>query len=155
MPRFIIVALFLLPAFPAHELHAQDLVAVVDLEFLKETDQVAGYLCLGEDNCFPWAHHYLWEAKIRKVISGTESEERFLVVFGAHALKKQDLQNIAAIMKKLEPGAYGDARYQILEWGDERQLVCFDSSNAPQAPLKLTVRSDILQGCYETGEDSQ
>ena len=65
----------------------------------------AAVMCLGQsedDACFPWATSYLWEAKVRKIISGAEFQKRFLVLFGRHALKKQDLHSVLAIMTKLE-----------------------------------------------------
>ena len=139
----------------ASDVHAEDLVAIVDLKFLEETDVTAAVLCFGENECDVWATHYLWEARVRELISGTEPDERFLVLFGVHALKKQNLRNVLATMKKLEPGAYGNARYQIQDWGQRRELLCFASFAAPNAPLDLKDGDAEPQKCFETGEELQ
>ena len=148
MRHLVSIGLIVLAILPSRGVYAQDLVALVDLKFLAETDKVARVLCLGEDNCFPWAHHYLWEAKVRRIISGEETERRFLVLFGAHALKKQDFRGIVAAMDRLESNAPSEARYQISEWAQERELLCFSAIAAEDAPLKLS-ESDNQFGCFE------
>lgn len=127
---------------------AEDFVAIVDLKFLKETDQVAAVLCLGmtDDDCFPWAHHYLWEAKVRKVIRGTNTEKRFLVLHGRHALKKKDLRGVIALMKPLEEASPTGARYQLFA-GEKREHFCFDKIHAEGAPIKLSDGERPL-GCF-------
>jgi hypothetical protein len=137
----------------ASDVRAEDLVAVVDLKFLEETELTAAVICFGEDECDVWATHYLWEARVRKVISGTEPDKRFLVLFGAHALKQQDFRNVLATMKRLEPGAYPNARYQIQQWGEQRELVCFASSAAPNAPLELKEGGAESQRCFDVAEE--
>jgi hypothetical protein len=148
-------ALALLSVLGASDVRAEDLVAIVDLKFLEETDLTAAVICFEEDQCDVWATHYLWEARVRKVISGTEPDKRFLVLFGAHALKQQDFRNVLATMKKLEPGAYANARYQIQDWGEQRELVCFDSSAVPNAPLELEEGGSESQRCFDVAEEEE
>jgi hypothetical protein len=145
--------LVLLSVLGASGVHAEDLVAIVDLKFLEETDLPAAFLCFEEDKCDVWATHYLWEARVRKVISGTEPDKHFLVLYGVHALKKQDLRNVLATMKKLEPGAYANARYQIRDRGQQRELVCFEGSAAPNAPIKLEGGHPEPQRCFDIAEE--
>jgi hypothetical protein len=148
-------ALVLLSLLTVSDARAEDLVAIVDLKFLEETDLTAAVICFEEDQCDVWATHYLWEARVRKIISGTEPDRRFLVLFGVHALKQQDFSNVLATMKKLEPGAYANARYQIQDWGEPRELVCFDSAAAPNAPLELKEGGAESQRCFDVAEEKE
>jgi hypothetical protein len=152
-------ATFLLALFAVPHVIAEEVVAVVDLKFLKETDQTAAVLCLGEsdedEDCVVWAHHYLWEARIRKVIAGAVTEKRFLVLFGRHALMKKDIRNIVVLMKRLESNSPAEARYQILEWGHKRQLVCFSAEIARQAPWKLGSPGGDAINCFEADNAAQ
>ena len=141
--------LFALLASAANVL-AEDLVAVVDLNFLRETDKTAAVLCLGEsdDDCAVWATHYLWEARVRMVISGAEHDARFLVLHGRHALKKQNMKGVVAIMRRLEPPLPFEARYQIVGWGRKRELVCFDMA-IESAPMKLSEGLEGSSSCFD------
>jgi hypothetical protein len=71
---------------------ASDLVAIVDLEFIRATDQPAAYLCFGDrdEDCGVWATFNVYKARIRKVISGTEPRKTMLVIYGRHALAHKD-----------------------------------------------------------------
>jgi hypothetical protein len=129
---------------------ADEIVAVVDLKFLKETDKTAAVLCLGdsEDDCVVWATHYLWEARVRRVISGTERDAKVLVLYGRHALPKDPLRNAVVVMNKLESTLPSDARYQIVAFGSERNLVCFKRAIGA-APLKVNEKSDDSLSCFD------
>jgi hypothetical protein len=147
----------LLTLFAAPPVTAEEVVAVVDLKFLKETDQTAAVLCLGEtdEDCVVWARHYLWEARIRKVLAGAVPEKRLLVLFGRHALLKKDVRNIVVLMTRLESESPSEARYQILEWGKRRQLACFSGEIAKQAPWKLGSPEEDAMNCFDVDEEAR
>ena len=98
---------------------AADLVALVDLEFLRETDKTAAVMCFGdsEEDCGVWATFYLYKAKIRKIITGTEPRKTVLVLYGHHALLKKDFRGVLASMIKLESKDEKEPQYQITSWG--------------------------------------
>ena len=81
---------------------ADEIVAILDLKFIEDTGDTATIICFGENNedCGVWATDYLFEAKVDKVISGELSDDRFLVLFGKHALKKKSFRNVIALLKK-------------------------------------------------------
>jgi len=127
-----------------------ELVAEVDLKYLKETEQVVAILCYGDhpDDCHPWAHGYLYEARVRKVISGQAPKGKFLVIYGRHALKKQNLRGVVGRFSKLTDGTDG-AEYQIAARAVEGDLACFDwwgidGSGAAERP-----KSGSLLRCFD------
>lgn len=69
-----------MPASPAI---AEEIVAIVDLEFVEETETVAAVLCMGDEetDCDPWAHYYVFEATPIRVLRGSLPEEPFRGVF--------------------------------------------------------------------------
>lgn len=123
---------------------ANDLVAEVDLEFIRETDDVAAVMCMGDsdDDCFPWAHHYLWRARIRRILGGEETQRTFLVLYGRHALSKKDLPRRIVVMKRLEDDSPAQARYQIKDMAYEVKLTCFRESTVQDSALEMNYKVD-------------
>jgi ketosteroid isomerase-like protein len=129
----------------------EPLVAVVDLEFIKETELVTSYLCMGDanDECFPWSNGYLFEARLRRTISGTAAGKKFLVVYGRHALGKADIRGVTGKFSKLENGVDG-AQYQLVRRAVEGQA-CFewwgrDGDGPAEQP-----RFGALLHCFDAG----
>lgn len=105
---------------------AEELIAKLDLKFIKDTEKTASVLCYGdEEDCHAWSTFYLYEAKVKKVLSGSLPENKFTVIYGVHALRKKNIDNVIVRLNKLPAG--GDAQYQILEIGQELELICFNS----------------------------
>jgi hypothetical protein len=127
MRSALIGALLLLGTNPCFAEPEDELVALVDLKFLRETDETAAVLCLGdeESDCGVWATHYLWKATVRRVYSGVEAERHFLVLYGRHALLKKNIREMAVVLKRLKPDAPFGARYQVVDLGVPQKLVCF------------------------------
>jgi hypothetical protein len=127
MRATLIGALLLLGISPCFAEPEEELVAVVDLKFLRETDETAAVLCLGEEesDCGVWATHYLWRATVRKVYAGAEVERHFLVLYGRHALRKKDIREMTVVMKRLKENAPFGARYQVVDLGIRQKLLCF------------------------------
>lgn len=128
---------------------AADLVALVDLEFIRTTDQAAAVMCFGdrEEDCGVWATFYLYKAKIRKIISGTESRKTVLVLYGRHALSKKDFRGVLASMVKIEAKDEKEPQYRITSWGEKRELVCFPRREDDQAGLEVKEGEDSFT-CY-------
>ena len=132
---------------------AQELVAVVDLKFVKETDQVVAWMCYGDtdEDCGPWAHGYLFEARVRKVLSGDWPKKKFLVIYGRHAMRKDNLRAVTGRFSKLTDGTDG-AEYQLVARAVEGQSGCFswmgvDGYGPADAP-----KSGELLWCFD-GDD--
>jgi hypothetical protein len=106
----------------------EEVVALVDLQFLKVTDVTASVLCLTdkEEDCFVYGTHYLWRARVRKVISGDLREKSFLVLYGRHALLEKNIRGMTAVLRRLEPDAPFGAHYQVVGVGVPQKLLCFD-----------------------------
>lgn len=130
---------------------AQELVAIVDLKFIKATDRAASVMCFGEkeEDCGVWATHNLYKATIRKIISGSESRKTLLVLFGRHALAEMDLRRVIARMRPLEPGDEYGAQYQIFESGEKRELFCFRRWQDETGGLELKAQDEQSQTCYD------
>lgn len=128
---------------------ASDLVAIVDLEFIRETDRPAAVMCFGEreEDCHVWATLNLYKAKVRRVISGTESRKAVLVLFGRHALKKGNFRGVIATMNRLEATRASDPQYQMTEWGEKRELYCFPRRE-DDTGLELKEDDDERHTCY-------
>lgn len=127
---------------------AKEIVAVLDLKFEKETEDVAAWMCYGdnEDDCHPWAYFYVFNAKVKEVVSGQLKEKRIKVIFGRHALKKGNYKNVIAKLSKLTEST--EAEYQIQEWGAKKNMYCFsDESNKLYNVRLESSKADLM--CYE------
>ena len=134
---------------------AEEIVAILDLKFVEETDLTAAVMCYGddEDDCHPWAVHYLFEAKVDKVISGNLPEKRFLVLYGSHALKKKNFRNIIALLKERDANGPGEARYRIAQWGEKRSMYCFDKMQGDDTEIDVARNGQSELNCYD--QDTQ
>ena len=101
-----------------------DTVADLDLYFIRETDEVAAVLCFGDEvnDCGPWAHHYLWEARVRRHVEGDRLPKRFKVLFGHHALRKISFRLTGAKVQPAEGSQRALAPYVVLESQDLQGL---------------------------------
>jgi len=144
---FGLICLLASNACPAEE---APLVAEVDLKFIRETKQVTAVLCLDMDDdevCGPYANGYLWEARLRRTISGTSPGKKFLVLYGQHALKQKSLARVVGKFSKLTDDEDG-AQYQLVARATEGRLSCFnwlghDGSGAAEQP-----RTGMLLHCF-------
>lgn len=130
---------------------ATDVVAIVDLKFLKETDQTAAVLCFGDkdEDCVPWATHNLYRATIRKIIHGKESRKSMLVLFGRHAMKKINMRGVIATLSRLETTDDTGAEYRVAELGDEREFYCFRRWPDDTQGFELKGSGDESLTCYD------
>lgn len=128
-----------------------DLVAVVDLEFIRPTDQTAAVLCMGdkESDCVVWATHNLYRAKIKKVVVGEKPRKTPLVLFGKHALKEKDFRNVTVTMDKLETKTEADPQYVVRGWAEERKFFCFPRFPDETDGFELKKEGEQSQTCYE------
>lgn len=131
---------------------ASDLVAMVDLQFIRATDQPAAYLCLGErdEDCVVWATVNVYKARIRKIFSGTETRKTMFVTFGKHALAERNLRGIIATMNKREAKEPTDPQYHIVDWGQKRELVCFGRRENDSEGFELRKDGEGSLTCYDT-----
>ena len=146
---FLILALLAPPAVHADE----TVVAILDLKFIEDTGDPASVLCLGDDeeSCVQWASLYLFEARVRKTISGELPRGPFRVLGGRHALIKKNLRGVIAILTKLEAGEPEAPRYQILRWGSKMELYCFEPPPKRQSEAELDVDLEGTQlSCYDS-----
>lgn len=130
---------------------AEELIAKLDLKFIKDTGMKAGVLCYGdnEEDCHKWSTFYLYEAKVKKVLSGNLPENNFTVIYGRHALLKNNHKSLIVRLNKLPSD--GDAQYQILEFGQNLELVCFQSSESSLFNEKLELNNEKLK-CADAEE---
>ncbi len=130
---------------------ADEIVAVLDLKFIEETDKVAALMCFGENNedCDVWAMHYLFEAKVDKVISGELPEKRFPVLYGRHAMKKENYRNVVVMLKRLDAAEESDPQYRILQWGEKRDMYCFDQRFDVETEVAVEVNSKHQLNCFD------
>jgi hypothetical protein len=108
-------------------------------------------MCFGdtEDSCGVWATFYLYKARIRRVISGTEPRKTVLVLYGRHALLEKDFRRVYASMIKLEANDENDPQYQITSWGAKREVVCFPRREDDREGLGVGNGEDSST-CYVT-----
>lgn len=130
---------------------AEELIVTLDLKFIKDTGKVAGVLCYGdnEEDCHEWSTFYLYEAKVKKVLNGNLPENKFTVIYGRHALLKNNHKSVIVRLNKLP--ADGDAQYQILEFGQNLELVCFQSPESSIFSEQLELNNEELK-CAEKEE---
>ncbi len=105
-------------------------VVVVDLAYVRDTGETASALCFGDEGteCSSWSTFYLFEAKVKKHVSGKELPEKFNVIFGQHALRKK---NIKKAVVKIEPiTGNKEANYQVIDIGFKGKVYCFESEIA-------------------------
>lgn len=140
---FIIVLLY---SFAAS---AEEIIAVVDLKFVRDTGEVASTLCFDngseEQNCGTWATFYLFDARVKKVVSGELKARRFHVWLGIHALKKGNIKNMVAKLRPLPPEH--EAAYQIIGWGEKRELYCFEAKENETYNTNIKSEGANMQ-CY-------
>ena len=111
MKKFLIFTFLLLPCFV---FAANEIKVKADLEFLLDTEKESGKLCFGENDCSTWSTFYLFNADVKKVIVGTESSTSFKVIYGRHALLKQDLNDVVLTLRELERDNGFGAKYQVV-----------------------------------------
>lgn len=129
---------------------SDEFVGVVDLEFVKETEQVVAIMCWGDtdDTCHPWAHGYLFEARLRKVVNGQAPKGKFRVLYGHHAMKKQNLRRVTGRFSKLTDGTDG-AEYQIVAMAVDGDLACFDWWGLDGGGPAEQPKSGVLMRCFD------
>ncbi|WP_339899708.1 hypothetical protein [uncultured Gilvimarinus sp.] len=129
---------------------AVEVIAVVDLKFLKDTGETASTLCFKEEteteSCATWATFYLFEARVKTVVHGEPISRKFKVWFGQHALKKGNIQKVVAKLKPLP--AEHEASYQITALGERQELYCFHVNEDRQSNVRIEPRS-VEMRCYE------
>lgn len=130
---------------------AEELIAKLDLKFIKDTGKTATVLCYddNEKDCHEWSTFYLYEAKVKKVLSGNLPSSKFSVIYGAHAMLANNHRNVVVSLNKLPAG--GDSQYQIMEFAENLELVCFQSSDSSLFSEKLELNSQKLK-CAEEEE---
>lgn len=128
---------------------AEEVIAVVDLKFLKETGKVASTLCFEggdiENDCTTWATFYLFEARVKKVVSGEPRARKFHVWFGRHALRKGNIKNMVAKLKPLPQE--NEVDYQVIEWGERKELYCFGADENESYNTNIELQGTNMQ-CY-------
>ena len=144
----LFVVLILVATSPSA--HAEDIVAILDLEFIEDTGETAAVLCLGDDDsdCVPWATFYVFEATPLRVIKGELPEEPFAVLFGRHALKKQDFYDVVAMIEHLEDADPDRPQYQILKRGERLSMYCFDRQDGDEAELAVELNDSEQLKCF-------
>lgn len=129
---------------------AEEMIAVLDLKFVRDTGEVASTLCFDEgseeQNCATWATFYLFDARVKKVVSGELSARKFRVLYGVHALKKGNIKNMVAKLRPL-PREH-EAAYQIIGWGEKRELYCFEAKQGEAYNTGVKLEGENVQ-CYE------
>lgn len=130
---------------------ADEVVAVVDLKFLKDTGEPASTLCFEDDgqndSCATWSTFYLFEARVKKVVHGEPVSRKFQVWFGRHALKKGNIRNAVAKLKPLPAGH--EASYQVVALGDREEFYCFGTNKHQQHNVSIEPQGTGMQ-CYES-----
>ena len=131
--------------------HSEELIVELDLKFIKDTGKTADVMCYGENevDCHTWSTFYLYEAKVKKVVSGDLPENKFTVIYGRHALRKNNHKGVIVRLNKLLPDA--DAQYQISEFGQNLELVCFQSAESRNFSADLELYNEKLK-CAEKEE---
>lgn len=141
---FIVALLFSCTA------RAEEIIAVLDLKFLRDTGEVSSTLCFDEgseeQSCATWATFYLFDARVKKVVSGELKARKFHVWLGVHALKKGNIKNMVAKLRPLPPEH--EAAYQIIGWGKKRELYCFEAEQSEAYSASVKLEGENVQ-CYE------
>jgi len=127
----------------------KELVAVVDLKFLKATEQVVVFTCLSDDECYPSAYGNLYEAQLRRKISGAWPKTKFLVLYGGYARKGEILRGVIGRFSALTDGIEG-AKYQMVDRAVDGHLACFDWNGAAGDGPAEQPKSGQLLRCFGT-----
>ena len=146
--RLILTAIFFLVSTHAT---AEEIVAILDLKFIEDTGDTAAVLCFGEndEDCGAWATYYLFEAKVDKVLSGDLPSDRFLVLYGQHALKKKNFRNVIALLKELEVDDSSEPKYRISQWGEKRTMYCFDQREDDETSIDVDRNDRFSLNCFD------
>jgi hypothetical protein len=123
--RTVAILAFLMPfEVLAQEPIAAAAVADVDLKFVRVTDLPAAYICFDEEQkqCDVYAVYYLWEATLRQQNSGDALPKKFRVLFGNHALLREDFRLVGAHIIRSERLKTRKALYEITKVGDFEPL---------------------------------
>ncbi len=138
---------------------SEDIVAVVDLRFIEDTEEPSNYMCLEEDDCFVWGHYYLYDARVRSVINGELPESRFRVIWGGHSLPRRTIRRIVVMLDPLS-GEHDDERaYRIRLLGGvgrEHTMYCFrraDEGEDAEPDYIVESASGESMNCYERSTD--
>jgi hypothetical protein len=144
MKKYIFTLLLLLPTC----LSAEEIVAVLDMKFIKDTGETAVTLCFDhdEEDCVQWATFNLYEAKVKKVLSGELPSKKIKVIYGRHALMPKRFSNVAVVLVPLKD--HKEAEYQIQEWGELRKMYCF-KGNDRQPKNVSDENSEQQLKCYD------
>jgi hypothetical protein len=129
---------------------AEVLVAKVNLKFIEDTGITASYMCLDDagKECVAWATFYLYEARVREVIAGTETRSKFLVLYGAHALGQKSIRGVVAAMEPRPSDRKPHADYQVLQMTDAQKMYCFDSAVVERAPIAAHLEGVEQLSCF-------
>ena len=139
--------LFLISSFA----EGDEIVAILDLQFIEDTGDTAVVICFGEndEDCGEYATYYLFEAKVDKVISGELPDDRFLVLFGKHALRKKNFRNVIALLEKRDTDDPDEPQYRISRWGEKRTMYCFDHWHDDDTEIGVLRNDEFELNCYE------
>ena len=120
MRKLLTLTLFLLATFANAE---NEIKVRANHEFLLDTGKESGRLCFGKTDCSTWSTFYLFNAKVEKVILGVEPNSSFKVIYGQHALLKQNLNSVVVTLKKLKVDNEFNAKYQVIrvEFGSNEE----------------------------------
>ena len=130
---------------------AEEIVAILDLKFVEDTGDTAAVLCFGEEDadCGVWATYYLFEASVDKVISGELPNDKFLVLFGRHALKKRSFRNVIALLKERDVEDPNEPQYRISQWGEKRTMYCFDRRDDDEIEIDVERNERFSLNCFD------
>jgi ketosteroid isomerase-like protein len=147
MKRPLVAALLLALGSPVFAAETGELIAVVDLKFLKVTDFVTTWLCVDE-YCEPSSHGYLFEARLRTAVNGEWPKKKFLVLYGRHAMGQSNQRRVVGRFSKLTDGPDG-AEYQLVEAGVHGQPSCFEWHGLDGRGPAEVPRSGELLRCFD------
>ncbi|MCO1337061.1 hypothetical protein MO867_22310 [Microbulbifer sp. OS29] len=119
--KILIVELFLLLTSFAS---AEELVVIGNLEFLKDTEITSSEICYEDDeeSCHPWATFYLYKMEVVASVDERVTRKQFNVIYGRHALMKNDIHSVKVSLKELPVGNKFGASYQVIEIHEAPEL---------------------------------
>ena len=153
--RLAILCILCVLAAPPATAADDQIIAVIDLKFIRDTGEAAALMCFGDEDsdCTVWATHHLWEARVREVLAGVETKRKFNVLYGLHALSTRSKRRVTAVLQKLRPDDPTGARYQILAIGRRQELLCFDRAVAVAGAKILSAQSEHPMSCLDTNDE--